>query len=278
MKNQQHRSQALLHLQKLKPGDGWSLQENSRDSTVKLCRRGVPLTDNAFVDLYFDGEDVVGLLTDPSSSSKQSVQGQVLVDSKGQIVRGTKLKTVRIASSAASSKSATPPAAPSSSSTTSTTTSSTTWTPEQHLLFWKLIGCFIVGTVVLRLLMQTLFVLYICAFPLLYFYLVQNCPSDASFDAKKELKRVLRGAHLPENHPDKPTGMLSEALARIQATVATELATLPGYETTLVNVLGAAKVACVRVPSANMDFYWVGAMQNWYYVYSSQLSNDRKTD
>jgi hypothetical protein len=54
-----HRARALSHLQKIKPGDGWSLQESPTDGTVRLCRRGVPLTDNAFVDLYHDGDGSV---------------------------------------------------------------------------------------------------------------------------------------------------------------------------------------------------------------------------
>ncbi|KAL7461145.1 hypothetical protein ACHAXS_001572 [Conticribra weissflogii] len=51
------------------------------------------------------------------------------------------------------------------------------------------------------------------AAPLTGFYLMSTCPTAESFDAKRELKRVLRGDNLPEDHPDKPKA--SEELAQI---------------------------------------------------------------
>jgi hypothetical protein len=42
------------------------------------------------------------------------------------------------------------------------------------------------------------------AAPLAGLYLMSSCPSDDSFEGKRELKRVLRGEKLPEDHPDKP--------------------------------------------------------------------------
>lgn len=42
------------------------------------------------------------------------------------------------------------------------------------------------------------------AAPLAGLYLMSTCPSDDSFEGKRELKRVLRGEKLPEDHPDKP--------------------------------------------------------------------------
>ena len=60
---------------------------------------------------------------------------------------------------------------------------------------------------------------------------MQNCPANDTFDAKKELKRVLRGQHLPEGHQDKPAGdWLSRTVARVTASVAAEAATALGYE------------------------------------------------
>ena len=129
----------------------------------------------------------------------------------------------------------------------------------------------IAGLVLLRFLLNAALLLYVLALPVLYFYLVQNCPSDESFDAKKELKRVMRGHHLPEDHPDKPKGFLSETLARLSATVTPEVATGLGYEITMISMAGAAKVACVRVPAAKMDYYWAGLAGRWYYVYSNEL-------
>ena len=101
--------------------------------------------------------------------------------------------------------------------------------------------------------------------------MVQTCPPQSSFDVKKELKRVLRGQHLPENHPQKPQGFLSETIARVTASVATELATLPGYEVTTTDFVGAAVLICVRVPTANYDFYWIGAFNQWYFIRSNEI-------
>jgi hypothetical protein len=77
---------------------------------------------------------------------------------------------------------------------------------------------------------------------------------------KKELKRILRGHHLPESHPEKPRGFLEQTLARIQATVVTELATLPGYTVRMDNLVpGAVLLAVVVVPTVDMTYYWLGA-------------------
>jgi hypothetical protein len=274
--------QALSHLQKLRPGEGWSVQQQSQSpqknedeaAAVRLLRRNVPLTDNYFVDLYYDGTDVVGLLSRPSANSQSPTQGQVLVDAKGQIVREMKLKSVRVLAKDAGAPTTTSSRSGSGSGSSNGDDSAAMWTPEQHKQMLQMVGGAVACAVAVRVVLQTLTVLYVLAIPALYVYLVSTCPSEDSFDAKQQLKRVLRGAHLPENHPDKPRGMLSEALARLQATVATELATLPGYEVTRTSVAGAVLVSCVRVPTAAMDFYWVGAANRWFYVTSVQLSND----
>lgn len=114
------------------------------------------------------------------------------------------------------------------------------------------------AAVVYRVLLQQLALLFLLL-PVAYFYLLANCPSVESFDAKKELKRILRGHHLPENHPEKPKGFLSETFARIQATVATELATMPGYEIQMTDVASVAILAVARVPAVETEYYWVGA-------------------
>jgi hypothetical protein len=262
--------QALSHLQKVRPGEGWSIQQSAQQ-LVRLLRRTVPLTDNYFVDLYYDGSDVVGLLSQPSTANSLSTtQAQVLVDARGQIVREMKLKSVRVKDATA----ATTAPRSSSSNANSNGGDSAAWTPEQHKQMFQMVGGAVAAAVAVRIVLQTLTLLYVLAIPALYLYLLSTCPPEESFDAKQQLKRVLRGAHLPENHPDKPKGMLSEALARLQATVATELATLPGYEVTQTNLLGAVVVSCVRVPTAAMDFYWVGAANRWFYVTSVQLSSD----
>jgi hypothetical protein len=98
------------------------------------------------------------------------------------------------------------------------------------------------------------------AHTLLDLYRTKKNQSIESFDVKKELKRILRGHHLPESHPEKPRGFLEQTLARIQATVVTELATLPGYTVRMDNLVpGAVLLAVVVVPSVDMTYYWLGA-------------------
>ena len=63
---------------------------------------------------------------------------------------------------------------------------------------------FIGALALLKAILTSLTSLYAILFVVLYFYLRQTCPSVGSFDGKKELKRVLRGNHLPDTHPDKP--------------------------------------------------------------------------
>lgn len=129
----------------------------------------------------------------------------------------------------------------------------------------------IVGAVIVsRLIFPAMFALYILAFPLGILYLVQTCPTMESFDAKKELKRVLRGADLPDDDPNKPKGFLGITFARIGAAVTTELATGMGYQVEMVT-LGVANVATVRVPSAKMDCYWVGVVGRWFYVLGREI-------
>jgi hypothetical protein len=75
-------------------------------------------------------------------------------------------------------------------------------------------------------------------------------------------------------HPDKPKGILSETLARINATLTTEVATgLSGYEVTMMPLASAVIVACVRVPSAKRDCYWIGAASKWWYVCGRELDD-----
>ena len=117
---------------------------------------------------------------------------------------------------------------------------------------------FLGGSIVLRA-FSSLLVVYAVVLPFLYLYALSTCPSQLSFDAKKELKRVLRGHHLPESHPDKPQGFFEGLAARVAASVTTELATLPGYEVSMMPLAGAAIVTTVTVPTAKMECYWVGA-------------------
>ena len=147
---------------------------------------------------------------------------------------------------------------------------------EQNQKLLMTIGSFFAGVMVLRMMTSSSFFLFLFA-PIAYLYMVQTCPSEQSFDVRKELKRVMRGHHLPDEHPDKPKGFLAETAARLAATVTTEIATGMGYEVTVYNLQRAALVVWVRVPAAKMDYYWVGAFSHWRFIYSAEILDD-KTD
>lgn len=124
----------------------------------------------------------------------------------------------------------------------------------------------------LKIIYSALNVLAIFLVPVVYLYAAANCPNNNTFDAKKELKRVMRGAHLPEEQ--KPKGFFEQGLSRLAASVTTELATSLGYEISLTDVLGAAKLACVKVPVANAEFYWMGIFgKDTYHIPTLDCSN-----
>mmetsp|Transcript_26084 Transcript_26084/g.56510 ORF Transcript_26084/g.56510 Transcript_26084/m.56510 type:complete len:167 (-) Transcript_26084:103-603(-) len=86
-----------------------------------------------------------------------------------------------------------------------------------------------------------LMIIYMVALPLLFVFAIQTCPDFESFDSKKELKRVMRGADLPPEQ--QPQGLLRKGITAVTANVATEAATSLGYETNLYNFLGAFTIA-----------------------------------
>lgn len=65
--------------------------------------------------------------------------------------------------------------------------------PNDPTLPLKLFGGAVCAVILLKMLFSAMWFLWIIAFPVIILYAIQQCPSDASFDAKKELKRVLRG-------------------------------------------------------------------------------------
>jgi hypothetical protein len=247
---------------------------------VRLLRRNVPVTDSYFFDLYHDvpTNQVVGILSNTTKTPQAASSAQVLVDASGKLTASVvKIVSITGYSSfvANNAKKSSHTAARSSTplSSSSTRTTATTISDEQNRdLLWY--GGGLLGVAILSRLSLTLVTLFLL--PALYMVLVQTCPKPESFDAKKELKRILRGHHLPNHHPDKPKGLLSETVARITASVATELATLPGYEVTTIGLAGAAWIACARVPSVEMDYYWIGMHHTWYYLYGTKIQASNK--
>jgi hypothetical protein len=265
---------ALTHLRSIKPNDGWKVEKDATGG-MKLLRRNVPLVDNSFLDIHYDSNQnvVVGVLTQDGETC------QVLVDESGRPVSGVRIVSVSTYNpnsarntnfSHARAAPRTPTTTRAEANTNATTTTSLSPAQNQELIKYAL--GFVLFSILARLLSDSLSVLYVLALVLLYVYGLQTCPSMSSFDAKQQLKRVLRGENLPEDHPDKPKGFLEQMATRLAASVTAELATFPGYEVTLTPFAGAAILAEVRVPTAKMHCYWVGAFGKWHYVYSREIS------
>lgn len=66
------------------------------------------------------------------------------------------------------------------------------------------------------------------AAPICGFYLMSTCPTNETFDSKKELKRVLRGFYKSDADPSKPKNFFEKALAKVNATVEAEAAAFAG--------------------------------------------------
>jgi hypothetical protein len=88
---------------------------------------------------------------------------------------------------------------------------------------------------------------------------MQTCPSMSSCE------------NLPGDHPDKRRGFFERMATRVVASVTAELAIFPGSEVTMTPFVGAAILAEVRVLTAKMHGYWVGAFGKWHYVYSREI-------
>jgi hypothetical protein len=256
---------ALIHLRAIKPNDGWSIKQ---DKGLKLCRRNAPLTDNVFLDIHYCHKQnvVVGVLT------KTATTCQVLVNSKGLPVSNRQLISCKdtydpnsVAQNINFQK-----RRGNQQTTRSETEAKASLSHEQNQQIMKYALIAIVISVFMRILNSSLVILYLLGGPLTFLYAVSTCPTD--FDAKKELKRVLRGHHLPEDHPEKPKGFFEDLAARVAASVTTELATLPGYELAMTPIAGAMVLVDMKVPTAQTRHYWVGAFGKWYYVYSKNTA------
>ena len=293
---------ALRHLQILKPTDGYSAetyQSSSGKTQILLRRRTVQLGDSGFQDIVLDPDTkcVVGL-TEYIDPLKKYARGVVLVEKDGSVCRDhreVRRLTVPSVSTTPQNANTTnnhrreqPTVARRNAQQHSignslaiisdavdaiaALTRGDPLTSRHNLALIYSIGGVIVATALLKVIMSALFLVWVLAFPLVYLYGVQTCPANASFDAKKELKRVMRGHQLPEDHPDKPKGWLAENLARVAASVTTELATgLSGYEVEMWDVAGAAKGATGRGASINAECVWIGWFGRWTYVYQREI-------
>mmetsp|Transcript_19138 Transcript_19138/g.41403 ORF Transcript_19138/g.41403 Transcript_19138/m.41403 type:complete len:319 (+) Transcript_19138:1259-2215(+) len=290
---------AIHHLKKIKPTDGYSAEiylSSAGRRLVLLRRRNVQLGDTGFDEIVLDPdtECVVGV-TSYIDPVKKFGRGVVLVESNGDVCRSNREVRVTMPPIDTAAKRGvrnnrpknTPerrpqhnegrgaggPAQSINGVSADAADAMAAFArgerlSEQQNRAVVLLGLGLIGaTIIFKVLASALFMIWILAFPLAFLYGIQTCPTNDSFDPKKELKRVMRGHNLPEDHPDKPKGWVAEGVARAVATVTTELATgISGYEVEMWDLVGAAKVATVRVPSINAECYWVGAFGRWTYV------------
>jgi hypothetical protein len=275
--------EALTHLKRVKPLDGWSVDiywsSTSGEQKTMLCRRNIPLADDGFTDIYYDRNSsgcVVGLL-DPipkmkSITSSTIVSGLVLVEADGSVARrgrNISVQLIRATTTKINSDESTraEPRRPNATSTPSVSATPTPLSDEENKQLLKMACYILLLSVLLKVVLSSaLAAFYLIVLPVIIFYAIQTIPSNQSFDAKRELKRVLRGENLPADHPDKPKTWLEQTLSRVGATVTAEVAMGLGYEVSLTNVVGVAKVAYVRLPVAKMNCYWLGVFGRWYYV------------
>lgn len=279
--------EALLYLNRVKPYDGWSLDTflASKGRRVKVLRRNVPVSDSDFEDVALDtlsccvvGIDNLSTLKSVTVQGKEKLSGRgvVLIEKNGTIAR--KPRTIPIALSLQ----------PKSTSSTSNPKSTKINRPSSHRPpgtrqakrranrdemptflndpeIMKYIFYGVGAIVALKIIVSVLTSFLIIGIPI-FFVAQSTLPADTSFDAKKELKRVLRGVHLPESHPDKPKNWLEKTVSRVTASVATELATSLGYELEFTHFFGIATLAAVKVDVASVQCFWIGAFNKWFYI------------
>ena len=205
------------------------------------------------------------------TSRGEAGRGIVLVDKNGKpynssssaatvTVQMANVSTTSVASAAARSSSSSSMRGSSRQSSRSTSSATTAQSAPLTNVNNELIiqyGLMTLGALlVLKIISSAINLLTILLIPVLYLYASANCPSNDTFDAKKELKRVMRGAHLPKEQ--QPKGFFEQKLNRFAASVTTELATSLGYEIRMTDCLGAAKMAAVKVPVASAEYYWLG--------------------
>lgn len=233
----QRSEQALLHLKRLKPYDGWAIDTYTsiqNETKTMLKRRNIPLSKKGFDCIVYDSHDskcVIGITSSiGDTENSEFCRGVVLVDKHGNVVRdekvvrimlkkidssttatttndagkkewdykemmNSKVKNLNAAREAIQQRQRTQTTRTSSFNSSDDTTKpilpniSEEQTSELARLGLMAIG----GITVMRIFSAMFFSVYIFVIPLVILYAMADCPTLDSFDAKKELKRVLRG-------------------------------------------------------------------------------------
>jgi len=231
--------------------------------------RNIPICDEGFEDIVLDRIEghVVGIQV--LTSRGEAGRGIVLVDKNGKIcanndddiVTVQMANTTSFAPSVNGSSQRRSSSVRSSSSTMSSTNQIVDTISNELLIQYGLMA--IGALLILKLIFTALNMIILFALPVIHLYASANCPSNDTFDAKKELKRVMRGAHLPEEH--QPKGLFEKGLAKLTSSITTEIATSLGYEIRI-NDYFVAKMASVKVPVTGYEYYWIGMFDRWRYM------------
>lgn len=113
--------------------------------------------------------------------------------------------------------------------------------------------------------------------PFVYFYAVANRPTRDSFDVKQQIKRVLRGYHLPADHPRRAQGFWHALAVRAAASVTTETMDwmVGTHRPCFWSLGGAAWLVTVQLPANdNETLVWIGIHGKWYYITNSRRVQD----
>ena len=276
---------ALQYLRRTYNDQGYSIERylaSTGKYQVRLKRRNnVLITDEGYDEIVVDRSVgyIVGIQV--ITSRCDVGRGIVLVDENGKTCSSSKNNkevTVQMANVSTTGTSnvtrrSEPSRGPSSSTRSSSTRSSAANTKAatnpiidtaNNELLIKYGLCLIGAILLLKVIFNAINFLTIFILPILYLYASANCPSNDTFDAKKELKRVMRGAHLPEEN--QPKGFFEQGFNRVVASIATEMATSLGYEISMTDYAGAAKLASVKVPIAGYTYHWIGILDKWRYI------------
>ena len=222
---------AFAHLTSVKPYDGWSIDmylNSSNQNLVMLKRRNVPISDRGFAELALEKETgcVVGIVSHIGVAGNCAyARGVALVGKNGKLLHGAEEKRFTIDKNSgpsddeqekkeeltevraemkqnrknAKNSMLTRDSIGRNNKIDSTSSSrrppsvSGGLTDEQNKQLIRLAMIVIGMAIIFRILSSAFLTCFALAIPAACLYAVRTCPRKATFDAKKELKRVLRG-------------------------------------------------------------------------------------
>lgn len=263
---------AVNHLRQLRPFDGYTAEaylSSSGKKLVRLKRRNVTLKDDdEFLDIVVvtNTNRVIGIQI--LTASGHVGRGVVIVDENGKPSNDDSQITVDMTNVLMAASNNNHSSAARSQQQVPTTNPLLSNNIDNEMILQYGIMAF-GGLLLLKIIVNALSSLVFLLLPFLYFYAASTCPTTDSFDAKKELKRVMRGAHLPEEQ--QPKGFFEQGLNRLAASISTEIATSLGFEVRMTEYFGVAKMSVVKVPVAGFEYYWIGAINRWQYIGQREL-------